>query len=258
MADPILQTVVPDGAPWRDRFGTRLPGLSPLPMESWLLRDEVFAAQMALRDDLIASRRAEVIAALPAAEAALAECLELILGALDPGYTVGAREVVRPDGVTVPLNRDDPLGVMGRLVQSDTCLMQETPDGYALTAAVLCFPASWTLAEKIGKPLPAIHVPVHDYDGHMAKRVERVFQAIRADRLLTRANLLLYESPALFAPRREEDTRPFLGDRFVRTERQTFRRLPETNAVAFGIHTTVMDMDALPEGERQAVLDALS
>lgn len=258
MTKPILQTVVPRTAPWRDRYGTRLPGLSALALENWLLRDEVFAEQMALRDSLIASRRTDVIAALPQAEDAAVECLELVLSALDPGYTLDGNQVVRPDGVTVRLNHEDPLGTIGRLVQCDMCLMQVTPDGYALTAAVLCFPASWTLSEKIGKPLPAIHLPVNEYDGQMAKRVERVFQAIQVDRLLTRANLLLYESPDLFAPRIEADKRPILGNRYVRTERQSFRRLPRTNAVVFGIHTTVMDIEILPADERQAVQKAVS
>lgn len=258
MAHPILQSVVPERAPWRDRYGTRLPGLAPLPLEEWLLRDDAFAAQMALRDSLIGTRRSEVIAMQPEAEAAARECLQLVLGALDDAYRVETAQVIRPDGVTVSINPDDPLGTMGRLVQNDICLMQETPKGYALTAAVLCFPASWTLAEKIGKPLLAIHDPVAEYDAQLAKRVDRVFQAIRPDQVLTRANLLIYAEADLFAPRTEADRRPYLGDRYVRTERQTFRRLPETRAVAFGIHTTVMDMAALPEAERQAIVTALS
>jgi hypothetical protein len=38
----------------------------------------------------------------------------------------------------------------------------------SLTAAILCFPASWTLAEKLGRPLGAIHGPVAGYDPGMA------------------------------------------------------------------------------------------
>ena len=39
------------------------------------------------------------------------------------------------------------------LAQEDFCVMQAQPDGaYALTAALLCFPAHWRLAEKLGRP----------------------------------------------------------------------------------------------------------
>lgn len=256
MTKPILQTKIPDGVPWKHAPAARLPGLSPLPLEDWLLQDDAFAEQMAFKDNLIAEHRRDVIATTPGATQAALECLDTILNALGETYTVTADAVTRPDGVTVPINRADPLATIGRLVQQDTCLMQASPKGYVLTAAVLCFPASWTLAEKIGKPLLAIHRPVAKYDANLAKRVDRLFQAIKPGTVLTRANLLFYEKPDLFAPCTEDDQRAYLGANYLRTERQTLRRLPNSNAVVFGIHTTVMDAARLPKEERNAALKA--
>ena len=54
----------------------------------------------------------------------------------------------------------------------------QKPDGAAehiLTGAVLCFPSSWTLSEKLGKPLLRIHMPVASYDSQMGARVQRMF-----------------------------------------------------------------------------------
>lgn len=255
MPDPILQRNIPDGVPWRHAPAARLPGLSPLPLKDWLLRDDVFSAQMALREQLITKRRADVIALQPGAAPAAEECLDTVLEALDAGYNVGPARVRRPDGVEISIDREDPLATIGRLIQSDICLMEAGPDGYVLTGAVLCFPASWTLSEKIGKPLPAIHTPVDVYDTDLARRVQRVFEAIRPETILTRANALRYDAPDLFAPRREAES-PHTGEGYLRTERQTLRRLPRTGAVVFGIHTTVVAMKDVPEAERQAFLKA--
>ena len=66
--------------------------------------------------------------------------------------------------MTVAIDRGDPMGTLGHLVQEDLCLMEKRGEEHVLTAAVLCFPASWRLADKIGRPLEAIHVPVPEYD----------------------------------------------------------------------------------------------
>lgn len=112
-----------------------------------------------------------------------------------------------------------------------------------LVAAVLCFPASWRLDEKIGRPLTAIHAPVAVYDADVGRRVQRLFDAIRPGQPLWRANLLEYDDPALFQPRSAFDPpRRTSGPEapYLRAERQCLLRLPRTGAVVFSIHTHVV------------------
>lgn len=239
--DIILQTAIP-----YDTTGTRLPGIAPLQPDAWLVRDDAYGAQMALRDRLLSERRDAVLALTEAARPAAAELLAAVLDhvARDAGYQVGAEVVIRPDGNTVTIDRDDPLGTAGRLVQEDLCLLEKAPGDaeHVLTGAVLCFPAGWTLAEKIGRPLIRIHVPVKAYDDDIAKRVQRLFDGVRVGQPLWRYNALGYVDPSLFQPRHEGV--PKYGtaseQRYVRSERQTILRLPETGAVVFGIHTYVV------------------
>jgi len=73
-------------APWMQPATRRLPGVQPLAMADWLIRDEAFAGQMALRDDLVATRRDAVFRAGPDTRAARAEVLALVLKTLDDGY----------------------------------------------------------------------------------------------------------------------------------------------------------------------------
>ena len=126
--------------------------------------------------------------------------------------------------------------------------MQAGPEGHhVLTGAILCFPASWTLAEKLGRGLPGIHGPVAGYAGDLAVRVQRLFDAIRPEAPLWRANALTYADPALHQPRREGQTKPRTRgpDGYVRSERQCLLRLPVSRAVVFSIHTYVVRADTL-------------
>jgi dimethylamine monooxygenase subunit A len=258
MNAPVLQSVLPS-APWMVPAQRRLPGTQPLSMAEWLVTDDAFAGQMALRDRLIAERRGDVLAGTPGSEAAAEEVLETVLANLPPGYVRAGMRVIRPDGVTVDLDADTPLATAGRLVQEDLCVLEKRPGGeeHVLTAAVLCFPASWTLAEKIGRPLGAIHIPVATYTGDIARRVQRMFDAIRPGQPIWRQNALLYAAPELFQPRREAEPRvpPKSRPDYLRSERQCLLRLPRTGAVLFSIHTYVLPFAALTE-EQAAALDA--
>lgn len=251
MSDPILQSRLPF-AVWMDARLSRLPGILPVEGDDWLRVDDAFAAQMAERDRLFAQKPGQVRAMLDSARPAAAELYRLVLVRLGrtAGYRVGADEVVRPDGGRVPLDMADPMQSLGRLVQEDLCLLERQGDEHVLTAAALCFPASWSLDEKLGRPLLGIHKPVPSYDGDVARRVQRLFDAIRPEQPLWRANALVYRDPSLHQPRREADPRTDRrGGSFVRSERQCLIRLPETRAVVFSIHTYVVDIATLSAEE---------
>lgn len=244
--------------PWAEARSWSLPGVAPVGPGEWLLVDEVYPAQMALRERLLAERRDAVLRAAPEAAPAAAELLEAVLGEIadKPGYRVGPDAVVCPDGRRVALDRAAPLVTAARLVQEDLVLMEKRAGEaeHVLTAAVLCFPASWSLDEKFLRPLTGIHVPVASYDPDIARRVQRLFDGIQPGRPLWRANALVYGDPSLHQPRREAARRERVhdGPRWLRVERQTLARLPETRAVVFGIHTYVLPFDRLAPEDREA------
>ena len=254
----ILQASLPF-APWADPRTRRLPGILPLEPGDWLRADDAFAGQMAERDRLIATRREAVHALSDRARPAAEELLEVVLDDLrgKPGYTVATQTVTRPDGVVVPLDCAEPLLTLGRLCQEDFCLLEraEGEGEHILTGAILCFPASWTLAEKFLRPLIGIHVPVAVYDADLARRVQRLFEAIRPGQGLWRANALHYTDATLHHPRTEAAPRPKPQGvaPYIRSERQSLTRLPRTNAVVFAIHTWVLRRDNLTPAQEQAL-----
>ncbi len=252
----ILQDALPMLA-WMDPRLSRLPGIQPVTDDSWLVVDEVFAAQMAERDRLIAQMPERVIGMLPEAAAAVAELYATVLAKLarTAGYRVGTGEVMRPDGVVIALDAGAPLHTLGRLVQEDLCVMLPQAGTHILAAAVLCFPASWTLSEKLGRSMLGIHTPVQEYDGDLAKRVQRLFDAIRPEQPLWRMNYNIYADATLFHPKSESDPHSVRrAGKYVRSERQCLLRLPQTSAVLFSIHTYQVALDGLAADERAALV----
>lgn len=255
----VLQAQLPF-APWADPRHRRLPGIQPLAPEAWLMVDDAHAGQMAERDRLLAARPEAVVASLPEARPAAEELLARVLEELGrlPGYGRAGEVVTRPDGVRVAVDPARPLHSLGRLVQEDFCLMERRGAAHVLTGAVLCFPAGWSLAEKLGHPLVRIHAPVAVYDAGLAARVQRLFDALHPERPLWRANVLAYATPELFAPATEDAPRPEpVGPAgYVRSERQCLVKLPRSGAVVFSIHTAVVARESLTP-EQAAALAAL-
>lgn len=254
---PILHDRLPFYL-WMDPRLNRLPGILPLDMNDWLRIDEAYASQMAERERLIATIPDKVHALLPQAREAAQELYDMIATRLPGlGFHRQGDGWLCPDGRRVVDDRSQPLLTLGRLVQEDLCILQPGAEGspggsHVLTAAILCFPASWTLAQKIGRDLLGIHVPVESYDANVAARVQRLFDAIRPEQPLWRGNALDYADPALHQPRREGEARPASeGEKaYIRSERQCLLRLPQSRAVVFSIHTYLVRRSTLsPEAE---------
>jgi hypothetical protein len=220
----------------------KLPGIMPFDMGDWLHVDEAYGGQMALRRDLLNTQRDDVLMLDAQAVDAAHELLDLALDHAPSGITVDGDQIRCPDGHVAQLDRQDPLGTLGQVFQEDFCILQDGGDEHLLSGAVLCFPAAWTLRQKFMRPLTAIHVPVPEYEGDLARRVQRLFHGIRAGRPLWRFNALRYDCPDLHQPHTEEDPRPVGTPTapYLRSERQCLIRLPQSGAVVFSIHTYVV------------------
>lgn len=151
------------------------------------------------------------------------------------------------------------LGVSGGLAGAarstweDLCIVTRdwATDTYRLTGGALAFPTDWRLADKLGLPLTAVHAPIHGYAEQLARGVDHFMATIAPGPVFGRANWFVVADDA---PRYLPLDRP--ADRFahvtaenagrtlfVRCERQTLRRLPETRAILFtiGIHVAALD-----------------
>ena len=222
-----------------------LPGTRPISPDGWIICDDAFSQQMALRDQLIETKKDKVLAISDEAQDAAVELLKMTLDfcITKLGYKKKVNKIIRPDKVSIKIDFNEPMTFLGRLVQNDFCILQKKDNEHVLTAAALCFPASWSLEEKFLKPLIDIHIPVKAYDGNIAKRVQRLFDGLQINRPVWRFNALYYEDPNLFQPRSVNQPRRKPAPnkvKYFRSERQTIIKLPESGAIIFGIHTFVV------------------
>ena len=227
---------------------------------AWIERDARYPAEVALRRDLLATSHGAVFGACDGSAAARREVLDLLAAHLPARYPAGFTRIGpqlgnRQTGEVWNLADPpvDPLELAGRLVQEDLCVVRMLGQVPVLAAAVLCFPSRWRLAEKIGRPLAAVHAPVPGYAAALARPVDRFMAAIRPGHIALRLNWALVDDPALFQPtgkfRDAEDpsiTPANAGARlWLRVERQTLRRLPGSGAVLFGIRVHVYPLAAI-------------
>ncbi len=221
-------------------------GLEPLPLADWLKPQDGDPALLAERARLIAAHCADVVAALPEAESAVAELAALL------------RE--RGIGIEHANTALATLTALGRVLAEDICVLTPAEDGsYRLTAGILCFPNRWRLADKVGGSVLAVHGPVPDYAGHMSDGVDRFLARLKLERAYVRHNWGLSSSPDLFLPEPTPALNPFLDPRaggpiFLRRETQSFLKLPETGAVIFAIRTAVTPWDKTPADLRAEIL----
>lgn len=214
-------------------------GLRPLDLSRWIEADGHIGAHLAEKRRLYAEIPQEVFVEEPDTRAAQQEVLDLVEAHL------GARSSA---ALTPPL--DAPLVAASLLVQEDLILMRRGEDGWRLAAGSLCFPSSWVLTEKFGKPLHHIHGPVPGFgpgsrpdeliarmfDGLQGQAMERFNWSVQAGDALhhpltdVQRNDRAASRPSKFADAAEID-----ASAFIRVERQTLRKLPVSRDILFTI-----------------------
>ena len=137
----------------------------------------------------------------------------------------------------------------------DLCLLTkgDEEDVYRLIGAAVAWPSDWHPAEKIGLPLRALHAPIAGYEEQLATGVDRFMETLRPGPIYGRCNWFI----AATGERRWLPDRPpqqafahvtpdNAGETlFVRSERQTLRRLPQTGAILFTIGIYVEPLGSL-------------
>ncbi len=224
--------------------------LTTVPESAWFEIDARYADEMAERRRLLAEQHEDVFGALPISDAARAETLRELVANLTthaPQWFSRDGDILHNalTGETWDLAAPpcDPLELAGRLVQEDLCIIQQGEDGPIFTAAVLCFPSRWRLHEKLGKPLALVHGPVPFYGERLATPVDRFMARVKPGHIASRLNWSVLDDPAMFQPtgkwreqRNTAITPDNAGERlYLRVERQTLRRLPQSGAILFGI-----------------------
>jgi dimethylamine monooxygenase subunit A len=147
----------------------------------------------------------------------------------------------------------DPLWQISDFVQEDFMLLEEIDGQPLITAASNAYSSSGRLVASVGRGIRWAHEPVPTLTAMHGSRIDRILQSLHEDAPCARFNWQLTPLGSLFfshdphaanqSALRSVSVRlakdPSLAPSLLhmRVERQTLRRLPETRAVAFSIHT---------------------
>ncbi|MCA8994969.1 MAG: DUF3445 domain-containing protein [Planctomycetaceae bacterium] len=223
-------------------------GLAALAPERWIEPDEHAAEQLPLRAELLANCRNDI---LQYREEAGNACLELNrtvrhnLLEHHRGYASGMPRQIRItptditlDAPTIGLNA---LEQLAHLVQEDICILsaEEEP---RLIAALVCFPSHWQVKEKMGLTSDGIHAVVPKFAEKLATPTNAILQKLSAKRPMWRINWSIdgnneLHTPGLKTFRQDLTVDNVLDSTWLRIERQTLRRLPESGSMVFTIKT---------------------
>jgi hypothetical protein len=231
-------------------------GLKPLDLAGWIEVDDRLGAHLAEKRRLYATVPEKVFVEEPGTRAAQQEVLDLLLAHLPDRFprsyrrTTGGIEVEGSLAPTLPASLDAPLVAASLLVQEDLILMRKGADGWRLAAGSLCFPSSWVLTEKFGRPLHRIHDPVPGFGpgSRPDELIARMFDGLQGQ-AVERFNWSIQAGDALYHPLSDVQridratNRPSkfagAGDidaaAFIRVERQTLRKLPVSKDILFTI-----------------------
>lgn len=255
-------------------------GLKPLDPDRWIEVDEHLKPYLAEKRRLYATMPDKVFVEEAGTRDAQREVLEMLgphLTAKFPetyGRTAAGIEVIDAAdnlaGSTTASFSDAPLVAASLLVQEDLILMRRDDSGWRLAAGSLCFPSSWSLTEKFGRPLQQIHAPVPGFGPgtRSADLINRMFDGLQGQ-AVERYNWSIQADDALYHPLSNVEridrasnrpTRFPDGDinahAFIRVERQTLRKLPVSHDILFTIRIHLDPLKVLARHPDRATLAA--
>ena len=170
---PMMEEMLP--VEMTDEFRHRL-GVKPLDLANWLPRDTETEPTIAMKRELLATRRDEVVALHPGGEAAAEEA---------------ARLVAEHHGVTLTSRGIDALVEASLLVADDLTVLAPVGDKMLFVAGVVCSPSRWKLASKMGMDMLSTHEPVAKYADHIGAAVDTTLRRLTPDKAIWRSNWTL-------------------------------------------------------------------
>jgi hypothetical protein len=194
--------------------------------------------------DIIAERRKWLAQDAQKYAGALPEAEPLLEEAVEVADSLGI--FIRP-GAT-------PLATMlnlGEAWEPDLLLLRSSsPDAQpVLVAGCVCFPSSWALEEKIGRPLDAIHTPVPTLNEQFANPVQQFLARIKPSISWERINWGLSRSrelnqhPGRKLSRLDADVTA--EEVWFRAEYQSLISLSKSGGVLFGIRLVIEPLTKL-------------
>ena len=273
----------PDYQPYQGgAFRWRL-GLRALDLADWIQIGPAYERDLATKREILARHPGTVLSFVQGIQEEASEVLRALTHHLTNRWpqwftvTDGAitnhrtGETFALDSSSAAPDTRHPIDIAGRLVQEDLVVLVERSEGLVVGGGSVCFPNRWDLGSKLGLRLVDVHAPVSRLNEQLGGSVETFFERLRPDRSFWRLGWSVLDTGELYQP--TDGTAPpieplpgvdgavaWAGERlFLRVERETFRRFPDTHCVLFTLRTYVRPLSHLAarRADARRLADAL-
>jgi hypothetical protein len=233
-------------------------GLQPMNETAWLDVGPGHAAFMAAKRQRVRGRPPLFYRSLPQSLDAQVELLEAAISHLlarqdgtyarEPG---GIRD--KSDGSLHAGGDGEPLEQLGQIIEEDFILFEKAEGRDIITAASNAYTSSGRIVSCVGRDMNYAHDPVPGLNQQLGARIDRVLANVKVGAPVVRFNWFVTAMSSRLVPEDTHQSNQLSAERiavsltgdhrragdllWVRVERQTFVRLPRSNALAFGIHT---------------------
>lgn len=253
--------------PWSERgsirdgeFRWRL-GVRPLDLANWIEFGPDCDGPdgwLAEKQRVLADNQSTAFAVLDDIEPEASEVAEAVVAHL------AEHEPERPRQLDSSLH---PLDAAARLVPEDFALMVERDGRLVFGGGSICFPNRWDLVSKLGATMAQVHAPVARLNDQLETAVDDFLARLKPERSFWRLGWGILDVPDGYTPldgtgpARPESPAP--DELFMRVERETLRRFPQTKCVLFTIRTYIAPLRTVGGDEESAsalatALDAMS
>lgn len=165
-----------------------------------------------------------------------------------------AQATVRSNSTSSELAR-----FLGETLEPDYLLLKRANGDARLVCGCVCFPSSWALEEKIGRPMAEIHGVVPALNSNIGRPIQTFLERLKPGVSWLRSNWGLSRSPERNQhPSRKIqrlDSSVALDQVYFRVEEQSLVALPRSNGILFGIRLRIFPLSGYEktvEGEKLA------
>lgn len=250
-------------------------GLKPMPEAEWLDLGPDHKTFMAAKRDRLHGRPPLYYRSLPESQPAQEELRDRVVANLlvHHGEAFARRNGAicdLIDGTSHELAATglEPLETVSNLVEEDFILFGKRDATGIMIAASNAYTSSGRIVSCVGRGMHYAHEPVPGLNDQLASRIDRVMANIQKGAPVVRFNWFItaiasrlfpvgwhdanVEASENLAAALAADHRLCGSTLCLRVERQTFLRLPETGALAFGIHTYSDPLSSVA-GDRESI-----
>ena len=247
--------------PWDDGGGGVRMGLTPIDADQWLQRPHDYQTRLQQRRMRVQQQLNDVFARLPDHQTDVAlDAVAVLIDAANGRAPDTADHVLAQTAAMQPAAAGGSARATARFLSAglgvceDLCVLLPDGDDYRLHAGLLCAPSFWFLRQKLGLPLIGVHAPVAALEEKIGARIRAFLRNMPAERVFTRGNWHLHNTPELFHPQPDDWTKAHtltaenIGQRlWLRCERQTLRKLADSQAILFTILVYVSPLAQLAQ-----------